>query len=186
MLGRSAGESTVRRVDKLKALTPSDWLIVAGGAIVLVFGLARWFSWDASSGNVVIEDQTSNAFDYLVTGVIPWLLAVGAAVITVLLRTDALRPGKVPWPQVMLGVTSLAFILILIRLIVSVDPDVSGTDVDVDVSRGIGIWMSAVGALIATVGAFLAFRTPGQAYKPVTGGPQPEREIPPPGDVTTP
>ncbi len=54
--------------------------------------------------------------------------------------------------------------------------------------RGIGIWMSALGALIATVGAFIDFRNTGldEEYKPVAGGPRPDREIPPPGDVTTP
>jgi hypothetical protein len=175
-------------VDKLKALKVNDWLVVAGGVIVLLFGLFQWFSWDASSGNVLIQDQTSNAFDYLLTGVIPWLLIVGAAALTLLLKTDALRPGKVPWPIVLLGATLLGFILILVRLIVGIDPDVEGTDVDVDVSRGIGIWLSAVGAFIAFVGAFIGFRNIGleTEYKPVGGTPRPEREIPPPGDATTP
>jgi hypothetical protein len=174
-------------VDKLKALTPSDWLIVAGGAIVLVFGLLRWYSWDIDNGGVRGSGKT-NAFDFFLTGVVPWLLIVAAAVIAVLLATQALNRGKVPWELVLLGATALGFVLIIIRLIVGYDPNISGTNVDVDVSRGIGIWMSALGALVATVGAFLGFRNTGldHEYKPVTGGPRPEREIPPPGDVTTP
>ena len=57
---------------------------------------------------------------------------------------------------------------------------------DVDVSRGIGIWMSALGALVAFVGAFIGFRNTGldTEYEPVAGGPRPDREIPPPGDVS--
>ena len=47
--------------------------------------------------------------------------------------------------------------------------------------------MSALGALVALVGAFIGFRNTGleTEYQPVTGRPRPDREIPP-GDVTTP
>jgi hypothetical protein len=182
------GESTVPQVNKLKALTVGDWLVVAGGALVLVFGLFRWFSWEVTvEGVVEVPEQTSNAFDYLLTGVVPWLLIVAAATVTVLLAVEALRPGNVPWPLVMLGATGLGFILILVRLIISIDPGVSGEGAEADVSRGIGIWMSALGALVAMVGAFISFRNTGleTEYKPVVGQPPQDREIPP-GDVSTP
>jgi hypothetical protein len=174
-------------VNKLKALTPSDWLIVAGGAIVLVFGLLRWFSWDIDNGGVRGSGKT-NAFDFFVTGFVPWLLIVASAVVAVLLATQALNRGKLPWELVLLGATALGLVLIVIRLIVGYDPNISGTNVEVDVSRGIGIWMSALGALIATAGAFIGFRNTGldQEYKPVAGGPPPDREIPPSGGVPTP
>jgi hypothetical protein len=173
-------------VDKLKALKVNDWLVVAGGVLVLVFGLFRWFSWEVSVEDVVVvPTQKSNAFDYLLTGVLPWLLIVGAAIVTVLLGTDALRPGNVPWALVLLAATAVGFILILIRLIIGHDVD-TGEGADLDVSRGIGIWMSALGALVALVGAFIGFRNTGleTEYHPVVG-PRPDREIPP-GDVTTP
>ena len=48
-------------MNKLKALTPSDWLIVAGGAIVLVFGLLRWFSWEVRVEAVVDFDARARA-----------------------------------------------------------------------------------------------------------------------------
>ncbi len=173
-------------MDKLKALKVNDWLVVAGGVLVLVFGLARWFSWEVDNAGVRLEGK-SNAFDYLLTGVVPWLLVVGAAIVTVLLATETLNRGKLPWELILLGATALAFVLIVIRLIVSDDPNISGTDVDVDVSRGIGIWMSALGALVALVGAFIGFRNTGleTEYQPVVGRPRPDPEIPP-GDVTTP
>lgn len=185
--GGHGGESTVRLVDKLKALKVNDWLVVAGGVLVLVFGVARWFSWEVTVDQVVEAKDTTNAFDYLLTGVLPWLLIVGAAAVTVLLATEALRPGNVPWPLVMVGVTLLGFVLIVIRLILGHDLE-TGEGADLDQSRGIGIWMSALGALMAFVGAFIGFRNTGleTEYKPVAGGLPPEREIPPPGDVPTP
>ena len=176
-------------MDKLKALKVNDWMVVAGGVIVLIFGLFRWFTWEVSvEGVVEVPEQTSNAFDYLLTGVVPWLLIIGAAGTTLLLATEALRPGNVPWPLVLLGATLLGFVLILIRLIISIDPGVSGEGAEADVSRGIGIWMSALGALVAFVGAFIGFRNTGldTEYTPVKGRPAADREIPPPGDVAAP
>lgn len=162
-------------------LKPTEYAVVAGGALMLVFGLLKWFSWDVKNDEVVASSDQSNAFDYLFTGVVPWLLVVGAALATVLLATGALNPGKVPWPLVILAATLLSLILVVIRLIVG--PDVaSGEGFDVDSSRGIGIWFSALGALIATVGAFLTYqaisfdnRVPGATR------PEPDRELPPSG-----
>ena len=174
-------------MNKLKALKPSDWMIVAGGVLVLVFALFRWFTWKIDIGGVR-GDGKSNAFDYFFTGFLPWLLIIGSAVVTVLLATEALNRGKLPWELILLGATAIGLLLIIIRLIISDDPNISGTDVDVDVSRGIGIWMSALGALVAFVGAFIGFRNTGleTEYPPVTGRPRPDREIPPPGDVAAP
>jgi hypothetical protein len=174
-------------VDKLKALKVNDWMVVAGGVIVLIFGLFRWFTWEVSVESVVATEGKSNAFDYFTTGVIPWLLIVGAALVTVLLATEALRPGNVPWPLVLTAATGVGFVLILIRLIIAHDPP-TGEGADADVSRGIGIWMSALGALVAFVGAFIGFRNTGldTEYTPVKGRPAADREIPPPGDVAAP
>ena len=136
-------------MNKLKALSVSDWIVAAGSALVFIFGLFRWFTWKASIDNVeIIPEQTSNAFDYLLTGVLPWLLLVGIGVVVVLLAAEALLPGKVPWPMVIVGVTAACF---------RTHPDPPDHprlrtfrregDVDVDVSRGIGIWMSALGCV---------------------------------------
>ncbi|MGH9136459.1 MAG: hypothetical protein ACRD0G_05340 [Acidimicrobiales bacterium] len=164
-------------MDKLK---PNDWIVAAGGALVLVFGLVRWFSWEVTVEEVVATRGKSNAFDYFFTGVVPWMLIAGTGVVTVLLATEALRPGKIPWPLVLLAATALGFVLIVIRLIIAHDP-ATGSGADADVSRGLGVWMSALGGLVAVVGAFIGFRNEGldTEYKPASGRPQPDREIPP-------
>jgi hypothetical protein len=162
----------------LNKLKPTEYLVVAGGAIVLIFGLLRWFSWEVDNDGVRGSGK-SNAFDYLLTGVVPWLLLVGAGAVTVLLATGALNPGRVPWPLVILAATALGAVLIVIRLIIGDDPDLEG--LDVDVSRGIGIWLSAIGAILGTVGAFLTYQA--NAFDSRTSGPlgnpQPDRELPP-------
>ena len=123
-------------MNKLKALSLSDWLVVAGAALMLVFGLARWFSWEVNVDEVVVVPKdTSNAFDYLLTGVVPWLLVVGAGVVTLLLATEALRPGNVPWPLVLVIATLLGFVLVLVRLILGHDLE-TGEGADLDQSRG--------------------------------------------------
>lgn len=164
-------------INKLK---PTEYLVVAGGALMLVFGLLKWFSWDLKNDDVVAGSGKSNAFDYLFTGVVPWILVVGAAAITLLLATGALNPGKVPWPLVILAATALGAILVVIRLILGPNVD-TGEGFSADSSRGIGLWLSALGAVLAAVGAFLTYqanafdsRVPGS-----TGPPQPDRELPP-------
>ena len=161
-------------------LKPTEYLIVAGGAIVLIFGLLKWFSWEVKDNGVVVVSDKSNAFDYLLTGVLPWILVAGAGAITLLLATGALNPGKVPWPLAVLGATVFGTVLILIRLISGPDVDAAET-LSVDSSRGIGLWFSAVGAILAAVGAFLTYQA--NAFDSRTSIPdgtaRPDREIPP-------
>lgn len=163
----------------LNKLKPTQYLVVAGGALMLVFGLLKWFSWKFDNGGVKGSGKT-NAFDYVLTGVVPWVLVAGAALVTILLATGALNPGKVPWPLVILAATVLGTVLILIRVIISHDPKIEG--VDVDVSRGIGLWVSTLGAILSAVGAFLTYQA--ESFSSNTnlssgGRPQPDRELPP-------
>src|SRR6266508_170581 len=117
-------------------LKPTEYLVVAGGGLMLIFGLLKWFSWDVKNDEVVAGSGKSNAFDYLFTGVVPWILVVGAGLVTLLLATGALNPGKVPWPLVVLAATALGTILVIIRLIMGPDVDTSG-GFSADSSRGI-------------------------------------------------
>ena len=164
----------------MNKLKPTEYLVVGGGAIMLIFGLLKWFSWDVKENAVVVVSDKSNAFDYLLTGVLPWILVAGAGAVTLLLATGALNPGKVPWPLAVLAATVLGTILVIIRLIIGPDVDTAGS-ASVDSSRGIGLWFSALGAIIAAAGAFLTYQANSFDSRTSNPGaaPRPDREIPP-------
>ncbi len=164
----------------MNKLKPTEYMVVAGGAIVLIFGLLKWFSWDVKENGVVVVSDKSNAFDYLLTGVLPWLLVAGAAAVTLLLATGALNPGRVPWPLAVLAATALGTVLVIVRLLMGPDVD-SAASASVDSSRGIGLWLSAVGSIVAAVGAFLTYQANSFDSRTSNPGaaPRPDREIPP-------
>ena len=169
----------------LNKLKPTQYLVVVGGALVFIFGLLKWFSWNVKVDNVVQASDKENAFDYLFTGVVPWILVGGVALVTVLLATGALNPGRVPWPLVTLAATVLGAVLIVIRVIKGPDVDTAGT-ADLDYSRGIGLWVSLIGAIVAAVGAFLTYQAESFDSRTSLAGssgpsprPLPERELPP-------
>ena len=66
--------------------------------------LLDWATVDSERGS----GGLNNAFDYPATGGIAWLLTVAAGVITFLLAGGLMRPGRAPWPALLLGATGLA------------------------------------------------------------------------------
>ncbi|WP_395152608.1 hypothetical protein [Ilumatobacter sp.] len=126
----------------------SDWLIVGGGVLTLIGGLfLDWLKADGFGGG-------AHAFDFTLTGALPWILLIAAAVITVLLVLGKLDSKTQPWPLIVLGGTVLAALLLLIRVIFNPGaPD--------GISRGLGMLATFVAALIATAGAFLSFQASG-------------------------
>jgi hypothetical protein len=143
-------------MDFSKFKTP-DWLVIGGGLAVLIGGFLDWFKVDG-------VDASANAFDYTLTGLIPWILVVGAAVIVLLLAGGVMKAGGAPWTLIVLGATALGALLILIRLLIGADdvPD------ELDVSRSIGLWLSALGAIAAAAGAFLGFQASGGNVRDLT------------------
>jgi hypothetical protein len=139
---------------------PGDWIIVAGAAVMLVFGLALdWATVDiageTASGN--------NPFDYFFTGGLAWLLVVGAGTIVVLLRLGAIRPGTTPWPLIILFGTGLAALLMLIRLILG-----AGDELGFDLGRGAGMWVAFFAAAVTFAGAVMIFTESGGKLSDVT------------------
>lgn len=140
-------------MDFSKFRTP-DWLVIGGGLLFLIAGFIDWFTVDDGAGGW-------NAFDYTLTGLIPWILIVGAAVLTFLRAGGVVKEGGAPWTLIVLGATGLGALLVIIRLIIGSAADDQGGPSDVDLDRAGGLWIAALAAIIATAGAFMAFQASG-------------------------
>lgn len=142
----------------LSKLKVTDWLIVAGGLVVALAGLFNWFDPHGNPNVTASGGLSANAFAFTVTGVVPWLLLVGAAVLTVLIAGGVLDRRTAPWPFVLLVLTGLGTLLILVRLMVGADASdigrLDGID-DFALARATPLYLSVLGGAIATGGAFL-------------------------------
>ena len=146
-------------MDFSKFKTP-DWLIIGGGVAVFIGGLALdWLSADA--GPPVGSVSGGNAFDFTLTGALPWLLVVASAVVTVLVVMEVLTKDQAPWTLIVLSATVLSAVLLLIRIIFN--PGV-GEGVD----RGMGMYLTFIGAAAAAAGAFMNFQAAGGTLKDLT------------------
>jgi hypothetical protein len=132
----------------------ADWLVIVGGAVVFIAGFLDWFD----AGPV-----SPNAFDFTFTGLTPWLLLTAAAVLAFLAAAELLGSAT-PWPLIILALTAPATILVLVRLVVGADlsdvVDLAG-EPDRSLDRAGALWLSAIGACVATAGAAMMFQRAG-------------------------
>ncbi|CAN5515650.1 hypothetical protein BH24ACT5_BH24ACT5_06380 [soil metagenome] len=138
----------------LSTFKVSDWLIICGGAVFLFFAFVDWFRFDDLGG--------PNGFDFSLTGLVPWLLMVGAGVVTFAIAGGFLRPAGMPWPLVVLLATGLATLLVLLRTLIGFD--VEGVDYD----RAAGLWVCLLCTFVSTAGAVLAFQADGGHLRDLT------------------
>jgi quinol-cytochrome oxidoreductase complex cytochrome b subunit len=154
-------------MDFSKFKTP-DWLVIGGGLLFLIGGFLDWFQVPGELGG----QSAGNAFDFILTGLIPWVLIVGAAVITFLLASGRLNTGGPPWGLVILGATAIGALLVLIRLIIGADASelFSGVPSDADpaLDRAGGLWICAIAAIVAAAGAFMSFQASGGNMRDLT------------------
>ncbi len=140
----------------------SDWLKIGGALGFLIFGFFNWLSVDYGADFGGATESGARVFDFFVTGTIPWILVLGTAIVTVLLRTGRLSLSKANLPMLMLLANGVAAVLILIRLVVN---PLDGKDmlesIGVDVQRGLGMILSTASVLVATAGAFIGFTESG-------------------------
>ena len=139
-------------------LKTSDWLMVAGGFVMLIFGMALdWAKLGDVSGN--------NAFDYFFTGGIAWLLTVAVGIFAVLLAVGAIKPSNTPWPLILLAMAGIATLLMLLRVILG-----GGEEQGFDLDRGIGMYVALIAAAVALAGAVMNFLATGGASRtsPIT------------------
>lgn len=131
-----------------------DWLKAAGGVLFFVAGLLVW--WELTSGAGVVV--TTNAFDFNVTGIVPYVIFVGIAILTIIVRTGSLRlPGVFVHPELTLVAAVLGTVLVAIRFFVDGWNSAALTDSDVNIERGIGLYLSAVAALLVLAGCILSY-----------------------------
>ena len=150
--GTDEGENTHMDFSNFK--TP-DWLMIGGGAAMLILGFALdWTSVDTGFGSVTLDGP----FNYFLTGGLAWLLVVAVAVLAALKATDKL-PATQPWPLIFLGATGLAVILMLIQLLIG---GREGTD------RGMGMIGAFIWSAVALAGAFMNFQASGGDIKDLT------------------
>lgn len=145
----------------------SDWLMIGGALGFLIFGtFVDWIKFSASG----LSASDGNAFDFFFTGTVPWILIVGAGVVAFLLAGGVIKAANVPWPLILLAATALGTILVLLRfLFPTIGEDTDLLDANgVDVGRGIGLWLSAIAAIVATVGAAMNFRAHGGTMSSLT------------------
>lgn len=149
-------------MDFSKFKTP-DWLIIGGGLLFLIGGFLDWISVDVAGFG---SQSGANVFDFFFTGIVPWILIIGTAVVTALLVGGQIKAGTLPWPLIFVATTGLATLLVLIRFI---SPG-AGEDVpdEVDVGRGIGLILCTLAAIVALVGAVMNFTSKGGNLRDLT------------------
>jgi hypothetical protein len=123
-----------------------DWLIIAGGAVMMIFGIT--LDW-ASFGGI----KFNHAFDYFLTGGIAWLLLVAAAILAFLLASGLIRAASARWSLILLTVTGVATALMLLRLILG-----AGEQGDQNLDRANGMYIAFLAAAVAFGGAISNYR----------------------------
>ena len=175
----------------LSKFRTADWLMVGGGAAMLILGFVLpWTSVEA----IGISDSGDGPFDYFFPGGIAWLLIVAVGVLALLDAIGNLPPTQ-PWPLILLGLSGLGTLLMLIQILMG--PRFDSIGGAVEYSRGIGMWLAVVWAVIVTVGAVMSFQAGGGTMKDLTdmdklkssfadkgeaGGTPPPPPPPPPAD----
>jgi hypothetical protein len=128
-----------------------DWLIVAGSAVMMIFGLAlKW----ASLGPLTKND----AFDYFLTGGIAWLLLVAAGIITFVRAAGLVRLGTAGWSVIVLIATGVATALMLLRLILGAGDEETSTGEKFHLDRANGMYIAFLAAAVAFAGAISNYR----------------------------
>ncbi len=127
-----------------------DWLMVGGGAAMLVLGMV--LDWTSVSIPGFGTTSGDSPFNYFFTGGIAWILVVAVGVLALLNVLGKLPPTQ-PWPLILLGAAGLATLLMIIRLLLGARFD--GTD------RGIGMYGAFVWCVIALAGAVMNFTASG-------------------------
>jgi H+/Cl- antiporter ClcA len=136
--------------DKFRA---SDWLMAGGGALMLISGLLPWVKAVGPQGL-----SKMNAFDFTLTGAVPWLVLVGSGVLAFLVAAGVVQPAGMRWPLVFLFANTGSTVLVLIRLLFNpIDGKQTFEEVGGSLTFGIGLYGAVVACVVATTGAVVSY-----------------------------
>ena len=127
----------------------SDWLKVGGAAAILIGYFLNWTDIPGAG------DFNFSGSEFFFRGTVPWLLTVAVGVIALLLAGGVMKAGSLPWPLIMIAATGLSTLLVAIYVI---NPSYSGVS---DIGRGIGSYLSLIGAAVALAGSVIGFKESG-------------------------
>jgi hypothetical protein len=127
----------------------SDWLMIGGGAAMLILGFVLdWTTVSSSFGSA----GGDGPFNYFFTGGIAWILVVAVGGLA-FANANGNLPKTQPWPLIFLIASGVAVILMILRLILGARFDFA--------DRGIGMYGAFVWAAISVAGAYMGFKEAG-------------------------
>ncbi|MET0458155.1 MAG: hypothetical protein ABW195_02840, partial [Ilumatobacteraceae bacterium] len=132
-----------------------NWLKAAGGLAFFVAGLLPWWRLEVSDGPLV----KTNAFTYDLTGLVPYVIFVGIAIVTIIIETESLRlPRILVNPTLTLLAAFGGSVLVGIRFFMDGYDNTSLESDGYSITRGVGLYVAAVAALVVLAGSVLLFR----------------------------
>jgi hypothetical protein len=148
----------------------ADWMKTVGGVLFFVAGLLTW--WDLEFGRGL--SVSYNAFDYNLTGVLPYVIFVGIGVLTIVERTESLRlPEALVHPLLVLFAAGIGTVLVGYRFF-------DGGESGLPFTRGAGLYLAVAAALLVLAGCVIAFRE----YRASPAEPEEYDEYSPSEDAT--
>jgi hypothetical protein len=127
----------------------SDWLKAIGGLLFFIAGLLPWwsYSFESPAGSLHYDD---NAFDFLAGGVVPYLIFVAIAVVTIVSQTGSLHlPAAFVHPLPLLVLATIGSGLVAYSFF---------DDPGDNASRGLGLYLAVAGAVLVLAGCVIAYR----------------------------
>ncbi len=131
----------------------SAWLRSVGGVLFFVAGFLAWWQIELPNGVTF----TNNAFDYPLTGTVPYLIFVAIAILTIVIESESLDlPPILVHPFLLLAAALVGTVLVVIRSFSA------GSELDVGdgsaLSRSMGLYLAIVAALVVLAGCVIGAR----------------------------
>jgi hypothetical protein len=151
-----------------KKVTTLEWVVIGAGGLAFIDSFLPWYTASVSFSGISRSSSTG-AWG---AGFAAWfsvllLLAAGGLVLATAMGVEMKLP--VPWPVITLGLSALAFVLILLRWLTcpNVDSGLGGLGEGFKASSGagFGLFIGLICAVAVGVASFLTFRAAGGDFR---------------------